>query len=133
MMTPRWLCNCVVLLCALLQSDLAVAHRRSNARRRTPSDPATTRLTASDSPSAAPVITHRKCGHRPLPLTERRRRAGELGPVLKHIRQRQATAAGQPGRRRLRDGAAATVLIDVYWHYVALSGAPYRLAKDLKS
>ena len=132
-MTPRWLSMFVVLQCAVLSLQLTGAHEHSDARRRSPADPPTTRLVATI-PYLAPIFTQRKCGHRPLLLTERRRRAKQLEPFLRQARQRQARATFQPGRRRLLNSAAAaaagdgSVTINIYWHLVALSSASYRPA-----
>ena len=135
-MTPRCVRRRTLILCVLLHTHLAVAHEHSEALGRSSRGPPTTRLIPSGSPYyAAPPITHRKCGHQPLPLAERRSRAKALEPLLQQFRQRPPDASFQTGRRHLRgspvSGAPGIVSINVYWHIVELSGTSLQAATCL--
>ena len=114
----------VTLLLAQVLEATVLADTGADIRHSSPATPP-----RSDPPDSlpAPVAASRKCGHQPLPLDERLRRAAELGPALSRIRHSREVANSWPTtRRRLHssDGAASSdIVIDVYWHIVAGSGA----------
>ena len=128
------LCLPSILLFVMLVGESSVladahagSHRPTPAAPPGPGSPNSTAALGSQ-----PMDGKRKCGHQPLPLSERLHRHAELRPALSRLRQadkRGKGAAGQPFRRRLQAAdstPSGSIVIDVYWHIVANSGAPLR-------